>query len=354
MRNEFVAIEEGMITGPKMARLVVRGGEGVADAGRATTSSVAPTVSDKALKNSGDNAILVSISMLGDPANRAATSVIVHSGKPVEQWHSRQNKALRSSPSASAWLQEEIAGGFMTHVMVTFRQIEKPSVLELCSVEMPLPGDTVEWRRDCHFEVMQQDALASLFGRLTSCLASKRMQRCLWAFRGWPIRFAGLMGSQELKEFTVAEFKKDLEAFQDFKDSVPDGTRACKKLVDRTLFHHVSVRQFIEVVLRMLQCVSWQSQKGSLQPWCFRIKALRRPSTFVLLRLAVVCFASETLFIKHRGFVVLFINGFELCSRVCLDLVTTFKSMCKFGYGFEELSSRFVALVGNVNQSDFP
>ena len=90
MTNEFVALEEDMITGSKVDKLVVRrlqGAEG--DAERATSG---PTVADKALRLNGDRAVLVSISMLSDRDNLKFVRIIVESGKPTEEWHGHQNR----------------------------------------------------------------------------------------------------------------------------------------------------------------------------------------------------------------------------------------------------------------------
>lgn len=42
--------------------------------------------------------------MLSDELNLAMVRIIIEAGKATEQWHSIQNKALRSSEECQAWM----------------------------------------------------------------------------------------------------------------------------------------------------------------------------------------------------------------------------------------------------------
>lgn len=79
MMNEFCAIEEGMISGGRMSKLIVRAGPNGDDTAGGVSgggSTAAPTVIDKILRVNGDNSVLIAISILSDKTNLAMARVL--------------------------------------------------------------------------------------------------------------------------------------------------------------------------------------------------------------------------------------------------------------------------------------
>jgi hypothetical protein len=101
---------------------------------------------------------------------------------------------------------------------------------------------------------MGENDLADLMGGFTLSLASARMRRSLWAFSGWPARMVGVLGSDGVRDSTIAAFKADYTAFQALA-SHPQKTQAMQSLLARSVFNDVSVKQFVEAVLvKMVGC----------------------------------------------------------------------------------------------------
>lgn len=247
MTSEFVAIEEGMISGARLAKLVVRDRDGVVDGERQSTNPAVPNLSDRALKANGDNSIVIAISMLGDEMNLATVRIIVESGLAAEAWHGEQNRTLRASLDSATWLCRQMGGEFFTHVHEIFGRLEDVGSLERCRILAPLPDADITEHNDHVMEVTKQDELAFLLGRCTTSLASSRVVRTLWAVGGWPTRFVGLLGSADQAQVVADAFKDDLESFRAFERQA-EKTAAVQRLLQRTVFRQMPVRQFVEVV----------------------------------------------------------------------------------------------------------
>lgn len=190
----------------------------------------------------GDNAILVSISMLSDELNLAMVRIIVEAGKETERWHSAQNRALRSSGESQAWLTEQVSGSFYKHVVGTLQKLESAAALERCRIATPLPGASVSEHSDGNCEVTREDHLSALLGKCTVCLATKRMVRSLWAIRGYPFSMAAILGDGRARDFALGRFQQDIAAYKEFERAA-ERTAVVTRLLDRCIFKHVPVQQ---------------------------------------------------------------------------------------------------------------
>ena len=74
------------------------------------------TLDDKIVRGTCQNALVIAVAMLGEASHRHLISVIVNCVKPVEAWHSTQNKELRSEKGSASWILDQLEGDFMTHV----------------------------------------------------------------------------------------------------------------------------------------------------------------------------------------------------------------------------------------------
>lgn len=98
-------------------------------------------------------------------------------------------------------------------------------------------------------EVHEQDEIADLFGELCLVYAGRRMARCLFLVHGYPARMAGLAGGPELQAKTMSAFRRDYKEFQ-MINGLAQKSAAVRRLENRSPFHDVGVRQYMEAGCR--------------------------------------------------------------------------------------------------------
>lgn len=103
MNYEFLAIEESMLAKP-IAKLELRP--------QAKAATRAAPTAELSLKASCHNAVLVAITMLGDPDHLIYTKIILEFGAAVEQWHRLQSHTLRSVQDSEKWLVSSLQSAF--------------------------------------------------------------------------------------------------------------------------------------------------------------------------------------------------------------------------------------------------
>lgn len=94
-------------------------------------------------------------------------------------------------------------------------------------------------------QIARENDLASMLAGRCLSIVSRRLRRCIYAFAGWPIRFAGLLGDEPLQLRTLAAFRADREANEfvkgsDYKD------KYTAQLLKRSMFEHTAVKQYCE------------------------------------------------------------------------------------------------------------
>jgi ferredoxin len=168
---------------------------------------------------------------------------------PTEGWHRYQSSQLRDVASNSAWLIAQTSGGFFEHVRETMNLPFSRAACQNCGIECP-----AEFELDPHdvggLEIVRQDDLSALFGDAALSMATRRLVRCIWLWRGWPTRFAALCGGDAACERVVDEFKADLEAFR-FVSDMRDKSNKVLDRLHRSPFTHVTVDQYVEAFLIM-------------------------------------------------------------------------------------------------------
>jgi hypothetical protein len=88
--------------------------------------------------------------------------------------------------------------------------------------------------------ILRQDDLAALLGDATISMATRRLCRCLWATRGWPVRLVGLITDN--KQPILDDFKYDFDAFSHV-NAMDDKTTAVKHRLHRSVFNDMAVQQ---------------------------------------------------------------------------------------------------------------
>ena len=240
---EFLALETSMLKEKPIDKIVLKAAPLNDDAARQCTNGGRPTIDDKALRNAGANAVVIGINMLSEPDHKTMVQIVLSIGASTEAWHRRQNEALRSVDKSVSWMVEQLSGDFLAHVRSTLGQLHDVDVLQRCGIQcfgFAAGGDALDEVR-----VVRENDFACLLADGCVGLGFRRLQRCAWAFFGWPCRCTGILGDAALRRETSEELKADLEAFEALSrlDHKPDGLVA---LLARSVFHQTSVKQCVE------------------------------------------------------------------------------------------------------------
>lgn len=211
LNYEYLAIEESMLSKPP-PKLELRPQVKDNDMGKDSTASAqAAPSAELSLKASCHNAVLVAITMLGDPDYLLYTKIILEFGAAVERWHRLQSHTLRSVAGSKAWLVSQLDSAFFKHLRDTLSCISSPASLQRCGIAC---GDLAGAAQRCTSpaQLAREDGLASMLVGGCMSIVSRRLRRCMYAFGGWPIRFAGLLGSEALQRRTLQAFMADRAA----------------------------------------------------------------------------------------------------------------------------------------------
>lgn len=239
---EYCAIESGMVR-TKVASLKVQ--PPPANDDHSTTDPARLCVTEQALKSSCANSLVIACMMLEEDWNRSLCRAVVFCSQAVAQWHSHQNRELRSTSGAEKWLVDQTTGGFQHHVKDILKVASHEPTLE--SIGFVLKDAAVannEWT------AIEAD-LAHIVGGFIVALASRRESRCLWLTRGWPARMAAVMGSDADAIATLSAFRDDLAAFRALQ-SLENKTKVQDTMLARSVFNETIVKQYVEASLGTL------------------------------------------------------------------------------------------------------
>ena len=104
-------LEDNLLGSKKLAVDVIKPpGEMAAD--RETTDPGVATYDAKAIRAIPRQAIVAAAWIYGDDKNLDDVNTLVEAADETWQWHSHQNKFLRSSPQALEWIVDQTTGGF--------------------------------------------------------------------------------------------------------------------------------------------------------------------------------------------------------------------------------------------------
>lgn len=250
-KHEFVAMEQGLLAGRNVAKLIVREEPAAAQEGQkeSSTNSARVCLSERAIRGCCNNSLVISCMMLGDRWHYYLVKVIVVVSLPLSDWHYHMNHEMRSSDGAHRWLVNQLQSGFGDHLKAIFERASDLSALQECGLAASFAAGGVARAASRENDALQDtEDLANLFGEMTLTLGSRRLARCSYMVRGWPIRMAGICGGLELQRKTMDAFEQDYRAFMAMK------ARQCKSsgimlLENRSAFNDVSVQQYVKVAL---------------------------------------------------------------------------------------------------------
>lgn len=245
-KYEHLCLETGMLGSQQVAKLRLRSEPADPEGreGTLSTSSARLNIAEKALRSAAQNAIVLATLMLGEPWHRHLTAAIVEVGRPLHIWHKDQNHQLRSAPESLKWLVQMTTGQFFEHVRGIFGVLFSVSALQNIGLDMRCFSGATGCEKMLPDEGSAgwQDDLSDIFGDLAMALGGRRLVRCAFMWRGWPLRMAGILAEGPMADDVVQEFKRDAEAVAMLRAIEKDA--ALRELCRRTSFNDVAVQQY--------------------------------------------------------------------------------------------------------------
>lgn len=247
-KYEYVALQQGLLADRRMVKLVIQE-QASAEQGaemEASTSGARVCLSEKALRSCCSNSLAISVMVLGERWNYYLARLVCEVSAPLAAWHFSQNRELRSSHANHHWIVTQLEFGFMGHVVEILGRSSDVAALQACglTLDVNLAPSARNGALTNNLTAEMED-LADLFGELAMCMGSRRIARCSFLVRGWPLRLAGLCGSPELQHTTVSAFERDHKNFQVLANR-GQKSKGMVQLEKRSAFTDVSVRQFVQ------------------------------------------------------------------------------------------------------------
>ena len=186
-----------------------------------------------------------------DPDTYFIQDMVLISVAPLMNWHSTQNKVLRSCSGASEWLIEQTSGEFLKPLCQIFANLWDESCLRDTGFIVNEHSDMVPFSGsqpvDCNHPFMvEQDARAGTMMVFHLNLIGSRIRRFFWALRGWPTQSC-LMGhsNAEKRKETIERLKAD---YNNWKTCSEKSDYFRKK--GQSVFETAPVEQIVQIMKR--------------------------------------------------------------------------------------------------------
>lgn len=271
---EYIALEQGMLASRRIDKVRVRAASHDADEeSKCTTDSSLLNLAERGIRSAGQNALEVAVGVFGDRMNNILVRVLLTAVGPTEAWFRSQSHELRSGPSSLEWLGQQIAGGFMQQCCDTVAELTSRAALEFCRFQTKLQVVKQD-DHEANGELLLQDELAGMFGRLATGMVALRVKRCLWMVRSWPVRICGITRDDCMRETLVA-FRTDHMAWRALM-ALPNPSVTAKAYQCRSVFTKVAVQNLVQAQ----PGASTHDSKVWLAVFCFRLRLARRSEDF--------------------------------------------------------------------------
>jgi hypothetical protein len=171
----------------------------------------------------------------------------------TESWYTKQARRLKCSAENHDWVLEQLGGDFWVPLRSTFKALMSPAELEAMEFDVQLSSHSSD--RNC---TASDSKYACIAGKFVQSLVRRRAFRSAWFTDGWPHRFFGFLGGDELKEETGRLLKDTYEAYELAKTK---DTQFYNDLCSKSPFRLPAVRQISEPV----RANGWQPTPEVLQ-----------------------------------------------------------------------------------------
>lgn len=248
----ITCIEMGFMANMKQPKVVVK------DDNEATgpTSSKREGPEEHALRLACGNQMQMAVCFLLEEANYMTLKAILCVTCPVEAWHSHQNKELRSTSGALAWVRAQVVDGGLFASLSQIMDAFSAESLEHIGFVMPRPSDTkVGPLNDI---VDQESLIAERLGDFALGLTAHRLCRTLWLTVGWTCRCILFdQEDEERAQKAVDEFRHDHMLFCECQEN-PSRHAGMREVAQRSMFQLVVYEQLVA----LLQRANWRPDES--------------------------------------------------------------------------------------------
>ena len=211
----------------------------------------------------GNSLQVVTLAKL-DPDTYFIQDMVMISVRPLLDWHSTQNKALRSCSGAREWLMQQTSGEFLKPLCDIFANLWDESRLHdtgFAVNEHMVPVSGLQPVNCNHPFMVEQGARAGTMMVFHLNLTGSRIRRFFWALRGWPTQSCLLGHSNAEKRNEIIErLKAD---YNNWKTCSEKSGYFCRK--GQSVFETAPVEQIIEIMKRR----DWKDSPD-MQAWTIR------------------------------------------------------------------------------------
>lgn len=209
-----------------------------------STDNARVSFEDRTLRSVCQNAVAISVVMLGDDQNRRLCAAISGLMQPLLDWHSAQIEQLRSAMGTFEFKIEQVGQSkFMQHIVAIVRRLTESAFLQNAGMLFDcsaMPGWPVG-------DIGLEDELAAFVGDFALVLASARCKRAVLLMHAWPCKMIKALGSPALAREVLGDFRRDLDLWGAFLE-FPNKDVRLEQLQRRSCFHKTSVKQFVEAM----------------------------------------------------------------------------------------------------------
>lgn len=177
----YVALEADMMAGSNFAKLAL------SKAQPKGTDAKRESNEEAALRKACANQLVLATMFMLDPDTEMIEWLLVVTTEAWEDWHSRQNRTLRSCADSLPWLQDELRGNFLRTAVSCFQPLANELALQRCLFILPHPG----WTPPQAGGILERENdMAGYMAHLVLGINFARLRRCAWMLLGWSSRSA--------------------------------------------------------------------------------------------------------------------------------------------------------------------
>lgn len=245
---EYVCLEMGWMTASKVKPLTIKPVADTSSSSKSTSAKV-ETSEEQQLRKSAQNNMVLSAIVFGSYDNACRLRLMLQLTAPLEEWHTTQNKALRSTADTLAWHKQQLEDGFFSTLYAIMKSLSQERSLSEVPFQLPSAAALALDSSLDDPAVFADDELAELMGDGALYLCGLRCLRNAWLLCGWPSRMVLCLSSEQVSSQEVQCFKKDHDNFQSFKSN-PQGFQAIDGIAERSVFHLMCNKQYVQIFMR--------------------------------------------------------------------------------------------------------
>lgn len=236
-----LALEAGMLKGRKFTEKVALKKTTTEEPALESAPPTNPKriqLEDRTLKYLCPNFLVASVVMLEERDHQRIVDAIIEGQRPLDKWHTEQNRSLRSTSGSRDWLVSQISGALMESLEDHLRCFSGAGRLRQAGFIVGLDMKDIQVGAEgLPMHILTEDEHADFFGQMCLSFISHRAMRSLFML-SWPTKMIGVLKGRAEADTIVKSFK---QAEDDWKELVAfEAKGSCGKIVQNR--HVMSLR----------------------------------------------------------------------------------------------------------------